>query len=84
MSLGQRADRIQNHPGILGRWCAALRRLRDDLRRTEQESVALAHKALTRLLRWFFEGLILIVVGAVELDTLRRRAAHALSVPPRR
>jgi hypothetical protein len=61
-----------------------LERARDDFRRTEQESAALAHRLLARLVRLFFEFLVLGLIAVAELDMLWRRAGGALAVRPRR
>jgi hypothetical protein len=66
------------------RWCVVLERARDDFRRTEQESAALAHRLLARLVRLFFEFLVLGLIAVAELDMLWRRAGGALAVRPKR
>jgi hypothetical protein len=84
MSLGGRAARLRTRPGLLGGWCVALERARDDVRRTEEESAALARRLLARLVRLFFEFLVLAVIAIAEVDLLWRRARNALAVRPRR
>jgi len=61
-----------------------LERSRQDLLRAEKESGALALKTRTRLVRWFFELLVLVVIGVAELVGLWHQAGRALAVPPRR
>jgi len=39
---------------------------------------------LARLVRVFFEFLVLMLIAVAELDTLWRRAGNALAVRPRR
>ena len=80
MSLGKRAARLRERPGLLSRWCVVLERARDDVRRTERESSALAHRLLARLVRLFFEFLVLGLIAVAELDLLWRRAGNALAV----
>ena len=84
MSLGERAALLRERSGLLGRWCVALERARDDFRRTGQESSALAHRLLARLVRLFFEFLVLGLIAVAELDMLWRRAGSALAVRPKR
>ena len=84
MSLGERAAQLRERPGLLGGWCVVLERARDDFRRTEQESAALAHRLLARLVRLFFEFLVLALIAVAELDMLWRRAGSALATRPRR
>ena len=80
----ERASRLRSRPGPLGRWCVVIERVRDDFRRTEQESAVLVHRLLARLVRVFFEFLVLMLIAVAELDTLWRRAGNALAVRPRR
>jgi hypothetical protein len=84
MSLGERAALLRERAGLLGRWCVVLERARDDFRRTEQESSALARKLLARLVRLFFEFLVLALIAVAGLDMLWRRAGSALAVRPKR
>jgi hypothetical protein len=49
-----------------------------------QESSALAHRLLARLVRLFFEFLVLGLIAVAELDMLWRRAGSALATRPRR
>jgi hypothetical protein len=84
MSLGERAALLRERSGLLGRWCVVLGRARDDFRRAEQESSALAHKSLARLVRLFFEFLVLALLALAELDLLWRRAGSALAVRRKR
>jgi hypothetical protein len=84
MSLGARPALLRERSGVLGRWCVVLERARADFRRREQESSALAHKSLARLVRLFFEFLVLALLAFAELDLLWRRAGSALAVRPKR
>ncbi len=84
MSLGERAAQLRERSGLLGRWCVVLERARDNFRRTEQESSALARRLLARLVRLCFEFLVLAVIAVAELDLLWRRAGNALAVRPKR
>ena len=84
MSLAERVARLRERSGLLGRWCVVLERVGDDFRRTEQESSALAHRLLARLVRLFFEFLVLGLIALAELDVLWRRAGNALAARPRR
>jgi len=84
VSLGERAALLRERSGVLARWCVVLERARNDFRRTEQESSALAHKLLARLVRLFFEFLVLGLIAVAELDMLWRRAGSALAVRPKR
>ena len=43
-----------------------------------------AYRLLARLVRVFFEFLVLMLIALAELDTLWRRAGNALAVRPRR
>ena len=83
-SLEERAARLRERPDLLGRWCVVLARAGDDFRRTEEESAALAQRLRARLVRWFFEFLVLILVAAFELNRLWHQAGRALAVRPRR
>jgi hypothetical protein len=83
MSLGERTAKLHASSGVLCRWCLALERVRDDLRRAEQDSTALAHRILARLVRLFFEGLVLGLIALYEIDTVWHRAANALAAPRR-
>jgi len=83
MSLAERAARLRRQPGLLGRWCVASQRVRNDLLRAEQESAALTQRVRARLVRWFFEFLVLAVIGIAELVVLWRQAGRALAVRPR-
>jgi hypothetical protein len=80
----ERAARLRSRSGLLGRWCVVIERVRDDFRRTEQESSVLLHRLFVRLVRLFFELLVLVLIAVAELDTLWRRAGSALAVRPRR
>ena len=80
----ERAARLRSRPGLLGRWCAIIERVRPDFRRAEQDSSALTHRLLARLVRLFFELLVLVLIAVAELDMLWRRAGNALAVRPRR
>jgi hypothetical protein len=62
----------------------ALEQTRTDLITVENESAAFALRARARLVRWFFEGLVLAVIGVAELVALWHQAGRALAVPPRR
>jgi hypothetical protein len=84
MSLAERAARLRQQPGLLGRWCVASERVRDDLLRLEQESAALTQRLRARLVRWFFEFLVLLVIAAFELVKLWHQAGNALAVRPRK
>ena len=84
MSLGERVALLRERSGVLGLWCVVLERSRDDFRGAEQESSALAHKSLARLVRLFFEFLLLVLIAFAELDLLWRRAGSALAVRPKR
>jgi hypothetical protein len=84
MSLAERAARLRRQPTLLGRWCAASVRLRDDLYRLEQESAALTERVRARLVRWFFEFLVLVVIGVAELVMLWHQFGRALAVRPKR
>jgi hypothetical protein len=64
--------------GVLGGWCGVLERVRDDFHRTEHESAVLMRRLLARVVRIFFEGLVLAVIAIAELDVLRRKAGKAL------
>jgi hypothetical protein len=68
----------------IARWCAALDRTCVDLLRAERESGALALRARARLVRWFYEFLVLFVIGIAELVGLWHEAGRALAVPPKR
>jgi hypothetical protein len=83
MNLAERAARLRRQPGLLGGWCVAWERARDDLWRLEQESAALTHRVRARLVRWFFEFLVLVVIALFELVTLWHQAGNALAVRPR-
>ena len=83
-SLEQRAARLRERPGQLGRWCGVVQRAGDDFRRTEEESAALVQRLLARLVRLFFEFLVLILIAAFELNKLWHQAGNALAVRPRR
>jgi hypothetical protein len=83
MSLAKRAARLRRQPGLLGRWCVASERVRSDLLRVEQESAALTQRARARVVRWFFEFLVLLVIGIAELVGLWHQAGRALAVRPR-
>jgi hypothetical protein len=78
-----RAARLRQRGGALGATCLALESGRDRVKRAEHGSFALLRSSLRLLIRFIFEFLILIVVVLFELDTVRRRAAHALVSPPR-
>ncbi len=78
MSLGERAALLRERSGLLGRWCVALERARDDFRRTEQESSPLADRLLARLVRLFFEFLVLGLIAVAELDMLWRLCTGSL------
>ena len=78
-----RAARVRQRGGALGATCIALESARDRVKRAESGSFALLHRSLGLLIRFIFEFLILVIVALFELDTVRRRAAHAL-VSPRR
>jgi hypothetical protein len=80
----ERASRLRSRSGLLGRRCVVIERIRDDFRRTEQESTVLVHRLLARLVRVSFEFLVLVLIAVAELDTLWRRAGNALAVRPRR
>jgi hypothetical protein len=82
--IAERRARLRSRPGLLGRWCAALDRSCDDLLRAEEASGALALRARAKLVRWFFELLVLSVIGIAELVGLWHQAGRALAVPPRR
>jgi hypothetical protein len=84
ISLSERAALLRQRSGLLGRWCVVLERARDDFRRMGQESSALAHRLLARLVRLFFEFLVLGLIAVAELDMLWRRAGSALATRPRR
>ena len=83
-SLRERAALLRERPGLLGRWCFVLEQARDDVRRAERESSALARRLLARLVRLCFEFLVLAVIAVAELDLLWRRAGNALAVRPKR
>jgi hypothetical protein len=51
MNLAERAARLRRQPGLLGGWCVAWERARDDLWRLEQESAALTHRVRVRVAR---------------------------------
>jgi hypothetical protein len=57
--------------------------LRDDFHRTEHESSALAQRLFARIVRLFFELLVLTLIAAAELDVVWRRAGSALAVRPK-
>lgn len=82
--LAERRERLQQRPGRLARWCALLEHSRKDLLRAEAQSAALTLKARARLVRWFYELLVLIVIGVAELVGLWHQAGRALAVPPNR
>jgi hypothetical protein len=82
--LNDRAADVRASGGMLGGWCGALERSRDELHRAEGASAALLRRASSGALRLLFEFLILVVVGLFELDTVRRHAASALAPPRRR
>jgi hypothetical protein len=84
MRLAERQARLREQPGRLGRWCAGLERGCDDLRRAEAGSADLTRRLRSRLVRWFFESLVLAVIGVAELVGLWHQAGRALAVPPRR
>jgi hypothetical protein len=84
ISLSERAALLRQRSGLLGRWCVVLERARDDFRRTGQESSALAHRLLARLVRLFFEFLVLALIAVAELGMLWRRAGSALAVRSKR
>jgi hypothetical protein len=84
MSLAERAARLRQQPGLLGRWCLAWEQARDDLVRLEQESAALTQRLRTRLVRWFFELLVLVAIAVFELVKLWHQAGNALAVRPRK
>ena len=83
-SLRERAARLRERPGLLGRWCFVLEQARDDVRRAERESSALARRLLARLVRLFFEFLVLVSIAVAQLDVVWRHARNALAVRPRR
>ena len=78
-----RAARVRERGGALGTTCVALESWRDRAKRAEHGSFVLLRRSLGLLIRFIFEFLIAIVVALFELDTVRRKAAHAL-VSPRR
>jgi hypothetical protein len=78
-SLGERAALLRDRSGLLGQWCVTLEQARGDVRRTEQESSALARRLGARLVRLFFEFLVLVLIAFAELDLLWRRAGTALT-----
>ena len=80
----ERAARLRSEPGLLGRWCVVLERVHDDFLRAEQESSALTGRLLARLVRLFFELLVLVLIAVAELYMVWRRAGSALAVRPRR
>jgi hypothetical protein len=82
--IGSERGSLRSRPGLLGRWCVVIERVRDDFRRTEQESAVLVQRLFARLVRVFFEFLVLVLIAVAELDTLWRRAGNALAVRPRR
>ena len=82
--LAERTARLRGQPGLLGGWCAALQQAREDLVHAEEQSGALALRVRARLVRWFYELLVLGVIGAAELVTLWHQAGRALAVPPKR
>ncbi len=81
---GERAARLRSRPGLLGRSCVVIERVSDDFRRAEKESSALKHRLFARLVRLFFESLVLVLIAVAEFDMLWRRAGNALAVRPRR
>jgi hypothetical protein len=82
--LAERTARLRDQPGLLGRWFAALDQARGDLVLVEQESGELALRVRARLVRWFYELLVLAVIGLAKLVGLWHQAGRALAVPPRR
>jgi hypothetical protein len=82
--IAERRARLRRRPGLLGGWCAALDRSCNTLLRAEEESGVLALRARAKLVRWFFELLVLAVIGVAELVGLWHQAGRALAVPPRR
>jgi hypothetical protein len=84
ISLAERAARLRRQPTLLGRWRAASVRFRDDLYRLEQESAALTERVRARLVRWFFEFLVLVVIAVAELVMLWHQFGRALVVRPKR
>jgi hypothetical protein len=84
MGVAERAAALRNRPGLLGRWCGVLYRVRTDLHHTEQHAATAMHRLAARLVRLFFELLVLVVIAVAELDVVLRKAAHALATPPKR
>jgi hypothetical protein len=79
-----RGEQLRERPGTLGRWCRAVDRTAAELRRAEREAATLERRVAARGVRIFYEALVLGLIGLVEIDTLRHRAANALATPTRR
>jgi hypothetical protein len=82
--LDERTRRLRQQKGLLGVWCAALYKARSDLIAVEEESAELALRVRARLVRWFYELLVLSLIGLAKLVGLWHQAGRALAVPPRR
>jgi uncharacterized membrane protein YhhN len=61
-----------------------LERSRNDLLLAEAESAELTLRTRARLVRWFYELLVVVVIGIAELVGLWHQAGRALAVPPGR
>jgi len=80
----ERARRLRSGPGRLGHWCGVVERAHDDFRRTEQEASRLTRRLFARLVRLFFEFVVLVLIALAELDMVWRRAGSALATRPKR
>jgi hypothetical protein len=76
LNLTERRTRLRHRSDVLGRWCVACER--------KKESAGLGHRLSARLVRLFFEFLVLTLLVLAEIVLIWHRAGSALAVRPRR
>jgi hypothetical protein len=76
LNLSDRRRRLRSRSDVLGRWCIACER--------RKESVGIGHRVSARVVRWFFEVLVLVLIVLAEIVLIWHRAGGALAVRPRR